>query len=391
MATPPIDRAEHDRRMDAYNQADGNISLAAEIAGLSRSTFKHWAKKHDLRGSGNFATPKERFDAAMGHAPGHFDSGVAPGYRMGKVTVQRGPDGDVERVWERQHPDGMAAMEAAFSAMQEDLQRLPAIDRPVTGKDDLVNVYTLTDCHVGMLAWHKEGGADWDLAIAEQTLVGSFEAMIAGAPNASHAVVNQLGDFLHFDGLSAVTPTSGHLLDADGRFGKIVDVAIRILRRVVDMALARHDTVHLIMAEGNHDIAASIWLRKMFATLYENEPRLTVDNSELPYYVHQHGSVMLAFHHGHMKKNQQLPSLFAAQYPVMWGSTTKRYAHCGHRHHGEEKEHAGMTVVQHPTLAARDAYAARGGWISERQCQCITYHKQFGKVATNVVTPEMLD
>jgi hypothetical protein len=99
---------------------------------------------------------------------------------------------------------------------------------------------------------------------------------------------------------------------------------------------------------------------------------------------------MLAFHHGHLKKNEQLPMLFAAQYPKIWGATTKRYAHCGHRHHVAEQEHNGMFVVQHATLASRDAYAARGGWLAERQVRVMTYHSAFGLVATNVVTPEML-
>jgi hypothetical protein len=100
---------------------------------------------------------------------------------------------------------------------------------------------------------------------------------------------------------------------------------------------------------------------------------------------------MLAFHHGHKKKNDQLPILFASQYPGIWGATTKRYAHTGHRHHGEAKEHSGMTVTQHPTLAARDAYAARGGWISERQASAITYHSHYGRVGEVVVCPEMLE
>jgi len=49
-----------------------------------------------------------------------------------------------------------------------------------------------------------------------------------------------------------------------------------------------------------------------------------------------------------------------------------------------------MTVIQHPTLAARDAYAARGGWQAERQVTSITYSDKFGQVARNTVTPEML-
>lgn len=76
---------------------------------------------------------------------------------------------------------------------------------------------------------------------------------------------------------------------------------------------------------------------------------------------------------------------------VPWGATTKRYVHTGHRHHVEEKEYCGITVVQHPTLAARDAYAARGGWIAERQVTAITYHKLYGRVHTDTVVPEMLE
>ena len=42
------------------------------------------------------------------------------------------------------------------------------------------------------------------------------------------------------------------------------------------------------------------------------------------------------------------------------------------------------------TIAARDAYAARGGWLSERQAAAITYHDEFGEVARTIITPEML-
>lgn len=332
--------------------------------------------------------------ARDGFAPGHFENGVAPGYLMGKVTVQRGPGGDVERTWERQSPDHGAwaeAMRAAFDAMAGELPRLPLAPVPGSCLSALCNLYTFTDYHMGMLAWRGEGGADWDLPIAERTLSSAFLHMVEAAPRAASCVLNIQGDFLHSDGLEAVTPTSHHVLDSAARFPQIVAATIRVLRRLIDHALTRHERVHLILAEGNHDLASSVWLRQMFAALYENEPRLSVNASELPYYVHQHGRVMLAFHHGHLKKNDQLPLLFAASFPTVWGATVKRYCHTGHRHHVEEKEHAGMTVVQHPTLSARDAYAARGGWLSDRQATAITYHAEFGQVARNTVCPEMLE
>ena len=275
-------------------------------------------------------------------------------------------------------------------ALKEELPRYKKVDHTKTCISDLATVYTLTDCHVGMKAWKPETGADWDLTIAEQTIVDTFYALVCAAPNSELGVVAQLGDFLHADSINPVTPTSGHLLDADDRFSKVVQVAIRILRRVIQMALEKHKRVIVLMAEGNHDISSSIWLRELFKTVYENEPRVMVIDSVLPYYIYQHGRTLIGWHHGHLKKNDQLPMLFAAQFPEVWGTTSKRYVHTGHRHHLEEKEHSGMVVVQHPTLAARDAYAARGGWIAERRAMAISYHKEHGEVGRVTVNPAMV-
>jgi hypothetical protein len=275
--------------------------------------------------------------------------------------------------------------------MAETLPRVTAAAGPVKVDAALCNLIVFTDYHMGQLSWHREGGADWDLKIAESLLLASFVHMVESAPQAASCVLTIQGDFLHSDGLLPLTPAHKNVLDTDGRFSKIVAAAIRVLRRLISHALAKHQTVHLIICEGNHDESGSLWLRHMFAALHENEPRLTVNDSELPFYVHQHGEVMLAFHHGHKVTNEQLPMLFAAQFPKVWGNTVKRYAHCGHRHHVDEKEYAGMTVTQHPTLAARDAHSARGGWISERAAALVTYHERYGQVARTIVCPEMFE
>lgn len=331
--------------------------------------------------------------ARQGYAPGHFDYGTAPGYSMGKVTVQRAGDGSIERVWERQHPDQtkmLDALEAVVSGMTARVKPERPVTPPPQAASSLLSLYSFFDYHVGMLAWHREGGADWDLQVAETVGSKAMSALVGGSPNSDTAIVNIGGDFLHFDGLSPVTPTHGHILDADSRFGKVVEVAIRLIRKLVGLALQKHNRVVLLIQEGNHDLASSLWLRKLFAALYEDEPRVTVHDSELPYYAMAWGKTMLAFHHGHLRKNDDLPLLFAAQFSEIWGATSKRYAHTGHRHHEEVKEHSGMTVRQHPTLAARDAYAARGGWLSERKLIALHYHKAHGEVASNTVSPEML-
>ena len=188
-----------------------------------------------------------------------------------------------------------------------------------------------------------------------------------------------------------MTPTHGHVLDADSRFGKVVEVAIRLIRSLVSQALEKHRHVTLLICEGNHDLSSSLWLRKLFKALYELEPRVTVHDSELPYYAIAWGTNLLGFHHGHLRKNEQLPALFAAQFRELWGQSKRTYIHTGHRHHKEVKELPGAEVHQHPTLAARDAHASRGGWFSERKITAITYSTTHGEVATNTVVPEMVE
>lgn len=281
-------------------------------------------------------------------------------------------------------------MQAAIEAMGEDLPRLAFSPAPSACNSDLLNCYVVTDYHLGLLSWHEETGADYDLSIAEQQLVAWFATAIHMAPDAEIGVFAQLGDYLHWDGLDAVTPASKHLLDADTRFQKLVRVAIRVTRRVVDMLLTKHQKVHVLMAEGNHDTASSIWLREWFSAIYENEPRITVDRSPDPYYCVEHGQTSLFFHHGHKKKPANVSDVFVAKFRDVFGRTQHSYAHLGHLHHIDVKENNLMIVEQHRTLAAPDAYASRGGWISGRDAKVITYHKQYGEVGRLTINSDML-
>ncbi|MBH0113248.1 hypothetical protein I5E68_09850 [Novosphingobium sp. YJ-S2-02] len=372
--------------IDAVN-LHGSARKAAAALGVNKSAVQNAIHSIKAKAAVQGYSPEHTLTEVV--APGYVGRGHSTMYRVDPETGEKAPI--LQWVKTRADEDARARIvEEAFAAMAGDLPRLAPVKPPRLTSAALCNLYTMTDCHVGMLAWHREGGADWDLRIAERVLSGCFEKMVEASPAADTCIINQLGDWLHQDSIEAVTPTSRHLLDADGRFPKVVQASLRILRRMIDVALRRHNRVIVVMAEGNHDITSSIWLRVMFAALYENEPRVEVDDSSLPYYVHRHGATMLGFHHGHLKKNDQLPGLFAAQFPKIWGETTKRYAHCGHRHHESVKEHAGMKVIQHPTLAARDAHAARGGWLSERQVTGYTYHVEHGQVGSVTVTPEML-
>jgi hypothetical protein len=333
--------------------------------------------------------------AKAGYSPEHdFTRPVPEGYVAKGVSTYYNAEGKPAGQWVKaslSHEALVDAMREAVEGFKGDIDPASPVVAPAVSDEHLCNLYTFTDYHLGMLAWHKEGGSDWNISIAERTIIAALQQMIEQSPKAHTAVLNIQGDFLHTDGKTPVTPASKHVLDADSRFPKIRRSAIRVIRSLVAMSLQRHQEVHLIIAEGNHDEESAGWLSDLFAVHYEDEPRISVSDAVLPFYVFEWGATMLGVHHGHKVKNESLPLLFAAQFPQEWGRTTRREIHCGHRHHRDEKEYNGVTVVQHPTLAARDAYAARGGWIADRAAWAITYHKKFGAVGRVMITTEMLE
>ena len=359
-------------------QEHGSNRKAAEALGMDSRGIDRRMKRIALRG----------------HSPDHDMTHTVPdGFTVKGVSSYYNRDGQLAGQWVKSAQDGERRAEMVrevIAAACDEVPRFKPSKAPKQAPDGLLNCYVVTDYHLGMLAWGEETGADWDTEIAENMLVAWFAQAMAESPDAEVGVFAQLGDFLHWDGWDAVTPASKHLLDADTRFPKLARVAIRAVRRIIDMMLAKHLRVHVIMAEGNHDPTSSVWLRELCAAMYEADPRVTVDVRPDPYYGLEWGKTLLLFHHGHKRKPSNIDSVFVSKFREEFGRTEFAYAHMGHMHHIDQKETNLMVVEQHRTLAASDAYASRGGWMSGRDAQVITYDKRLGERARRKIPAQLI-
>lgn len=319
---------------------------------------------------------------------------VPDGYKIKGTSSLVDELGNTKLQWVKTDTDAerqVELMKAVIEGMKSEITPVAPVKAARTKRDDkLLNLYTVSDFHLGMLAWADESGDDWDMKIAEDLFSRWFDAAFQKAPDAGTGVINLLGDLAHFDSLDAVTPASGHVLDADTRYQKLVRYMIRMVRRVVDMALAKHKNVRLLIVQGNHDESGMIWLAEMFSTLYDNEPRVFVDTSPDVYKMVQHGKTTLFFHHGHKARFDAIEPVMIAKFRKAFGESVYSYAHVGHLHHQKIVESRNMIVEQHRTLAAKDAYASRGGWMSGRSANVITYSAEYGEVARLTISPEML-
>lgn len=337
--------------------------------------------------------------AKEGHFHGneHVAKHVPEGFMIkGTSTMIRADGSEVVR-WVKTDQDRekvAAMMEAARVAFCEDLPRAEAtplsLDQRFKAEAGKLALYPVFDLHIGALAHKHESGENYSTDIAEEVLGNFFDYSIGVAPSAEKAVLLIGGDFLHSDGLDAVTPASGHVLDQDSRYAKLVHVAIRSVRRAIDKMLQKHNVVEVQVLEGNHDQAGMIWLRAAMAAYYEDEPRVHVDVSPMILHKTRWGNTLLGYTHGHtMKKADTRLAAMAADFRSDFGECKYVYTHSGHWHHQTVTEHSLGIDEVHGQLGAKDAYAARGGWRSYRQAAVIVYCKHFGEIGRFIYRPEM--
>lgn len=190
-----------------------------------------------------------------------------------------------------------------------------------------------------------------------------------------------VGDFLHMDNRSNVTPQNKNMLDVDTRYARVIRIAVFAIRYCIDQLLKKHKIVRVVNISGNHDQDSANWISLCLSMYYEREPRVLIDASPAAFHYHQFGKVLIGITHGDKTKLDDLPSIMAAHKPILWGETKHRYWFTGHIHHKRMIEHRGCIVESFNTLAASDAYHSAHGYVSKREMQALTIHREHGIIA----------
>lgn len=366
----------------AWEDAQNNARAAALALGIHHSYVSRTVQRI------------EGYAAARGHAPQHDMTRVAPaGFLVKGTSTLYDRKGGIAAQWVKTRLDPQKfeeMMTAMAESMAATLPRVDTISGPEFFNEDTMAVYPLGDPHIGVLCWAMETGQDWDLRIAERSYLAAFDRIVSAAPSCKEAVIVNLGDYFHADNLENVTTRSGHHLDVDGRYAKMIDIGVIIVRRMIERALAHHESVRVINAIGNHDDTGAMWLSVCLKNTYENNPRVTIDVNPTPFHYVKFGKTFLGVHHGHTCKLDRLPGVMAADRPKEWGDSEFRYWLTGHIHHDSKKEFGGCTVESFRTLAAKDAYANAGGYRALQDIKCLVMHKEHGEIERHTVNLSMI-
>ncbi len=414
MPAQPLSDTLCQEAIDAFTE-HGGTAAACKALNLNRSTYEGRMREARRRGFVSTKQPKLIIKSQSilhnneGEQIARWDKSRLAGRepedtvqlpdpkRITKMSTLYDQQGKVTQQWVSEKPED-AQREALWLLFAEEMARDVPRAKPekptrklVEYEDRLLSL-PLGDHHMGMLAWAEEtGGDNYNIEIGEGLLRAATDRLLAKSPPCTQALIAVLGDFLHYDSHAAVTPMHKNLLDADGRFPKMVRAAIRGIRYTIEAAKRRHLNVHVIFEPGNHDTASTVWLRELVAAIYENEPRVTVDLSPGDFHYYEWGLNLIGTHHGHGVKLEALPGIMAHDRPEAWGRTRHRFIWTGHLHHKRVVDVLGVQCEILRVLPPGDAWSAGKGHRSIRSMQAILLDREHGEVERHTVNPGMFD
>ena len=367
--------------IDALN-ALGSITKVAAKFGVERSTVRRGIEI------------AQRKAAIKGHAPGHFNDGVAPGYRMGKVTIQRSAAG-VERVWERQHPEQerIKAELAEFVAhVVDDVKGLSPIGAaPARPASDLLASYWFGDPHFGLSSSGEDGGDDTNLDEADRLTRAGIDALVSRMPETDRAILGFIGDNTHANDGSALTPGHKNPLDIDPRgFGASFLSCSRAIAYSACRALEKHSSIEVWILPGNHDPDAAFAIAVAVSMFFDNNPRVSVRLSRDYLWWTTFGRNLIAACHGDKIKPAELHGVLSNDCREVWHICEFRFVWQGHIHHDTVQEYQRTRIESLRTLAKSDAWHKGKGYRSMRDTRAVLYHADHGEVERHTVSASML-
>lgn len=332
-----------------------------------------------------------RLAAAKGYAPGHFADGVAPGYRMGKVTVQRGPGG-VERVWERQSPDDEAVNELirhGVAAFMETPVVVPAFTCP-DPSHDVVPWIQIGDAHIGMLAHEAEAGADFNIEIAEREICAAFRLLIDQIEPCERIVVNDLGDRDHIENTEKLTARSRVPLDAQ-RPRLMIRASSKVMRFVIDLALTKAQFVDVIINQGNHSRFGDLYMNELLTVAYAPCGRVSVIDNESVFIGYRMGKTLVMTHHSDRCPVERLAGVMMSDFKQDFAETTFHYIDIGHIHHKTAvKERDGIVIESWNTLARGDKWHKESGYRARQSMSLVFRSRTYGDIGRRTVPIQMV-
>ena len=282
--------------------------------------------------------------------------------------------------------------EHLLEAIKENTTPIPLLEMPkcesVCFEEDVIPWFNIGDGHFGMVAYDKEVGHNFDLSIAERELCFAMGRQMERHQGHERCVIQDMGDMTHYETFSAKTEASGHDLDYDTRYPKMIRIYRRTMEYLVKKALQHFKYVDVIINQGNHSRSNDIWMAEHLRALFSESTRVSVLNNESVFIPYRMGNTFVMCHHTDKCKEKKLVDVMMTDFRQDFGEAKYKYIDGGHIHTRKATEVGDVMIETFNQLAPADKYAHDAGWRSRSFLTAVLRSKTYGEVGRTMITVE---
>lgn len=268
----------------------------------------------------------------------------------------------------------------------------------------VLQVLSIRDPHIGMLAWGKETGKPYETDIAVRDYGNAVDYLLGFNKlyNVERILYPVGDDLMHVDGSApggtrGGATTAGTQQDIDSRLPRIFTAARRAIVTAIDKARLIAP-VDVVIVPGNHDRQTMYKLGEVLQAWYRNDDRVTVTNDPKKRHFYDYGANVFMMTHGeeYRRMRDNLPLIFATECPPeKWVNKVSREIHTGHNHinlegrytpTSEANETRGIRTRSLPGLTPEDSWHTDEGYKHQRAATTLVYRKSGGIIGLHEFT-----
>jgi hypothetical protein len=297
--------------------------------------------------------------------------------------------------WVKTDTDQERLQEIREQAAKAFFSEFPKIEIPELecGRRDktLIPWFNIGDAHLGMIAYFRECGHSFNLDIGARELLAAFKMLVDKAPKTERCVINDLGDFTHYENWKGETEASGHALDNDGRFPKMVKVVSVVWREMVKYALKKFRYVDVLINQGNHSRTNDIHFAELIEVAFGHTKRVNVVPNQGKFLPYKMGNTFVVTHHSDKASGKKLADVILTTYAETVKKCQYIYCDTGHIHHRYvAKEYGIIEIESWNNLAPNDAHHHEAGWRSKQSMSCVVRSTLYGELERFRVPVELV-
>lgn len=209
----------------------------------------------------------------------------------------------------------------------------------------------VADAHLGLLA--RDGwGLRENLDVCKDLIVRHVDRM----QPVEHALLNNVGDLTHTDGLAAQTPKGKNLLDVNALYHDIYFAGAELIIFAIEALRTKAKQVTYMGVPGNHDKITAFHITEKLKERYRDEPRVHILNSDRESIPFIWENNFIVGWHGDSAPNSRAYEWITTEYPKECGNAEHIHVAKGHIHH-TRKEYIGRACFETFATSTRaDAY-----------------------------------